>query len=71
MVVTGYNEKNNQLQVTQVYSEFDALTDEVSVKFHSTNGHPIPEAIAKYASKQTRRVLEFKRTTTTSFYKVC
>jgi hypothetical protein len=35
-VVTGYEEKDKQLQVSQVYSEIDALTNEVSVQFHST-----------------------------------
>jgi hypothetical protein len=62
MVVTGYDEKNNHIQVAQVYSEFDGLTNEVSVKFHS-QWLSEPMAIAKYASKQTPRVLEFKRTT--------
>jgi hypothetical protein len=65
IVVTGYDIYEKQPQVTQVYSEFDALNNKVSVQFHSSTRLPQPVTIAKYASTQNRRILEFKRSTIT------
>jgi hypothetical protein len=59
-VVTGYNASKEQPFVSQVYSEFDALTNEVNVKVYISEQLVIN---LKYAPVQKRRVLEYQRNT--------